>query len=73
MIESDGGLWVITKSSDEICKNYCKNLTVKASLHRKIDAEERRLGKETGLDTPVPPTVNDEWWSLKILVVQLTL
>jgi len=26
-----------------------------------IDAEERKLGKERGLDTLTPPTVNDEW------------
>jgi len=34
---------------------------VKASVQVMIDAEERRLGMATGLDTPVPPTVNDEW------------
>ena len=29
-----------------------------------IDAEERRWGSGKGLETLVPPTVNDEWWLL---------
>jgi len=34
---------------------------VKAFYLLMIDAEKRRWGEGIGLDTQLPPTVNDEW------------
>ena len=37
----------------------------------KIDAEERRIGQESGLDTLVLLSVNNEWQSLKNISVNV--
>lgn len=37
---------------------------VKAFIYLKIDADKRKGGKETGLDTQLLLPVNDEWWLL---------
>ena len=40
---------------------------VKAFYLLMIDAEKRRGGKETGLDTHIPLSVNDEWWLANLI------
>jgi len=40
---------------------------VKAFYLILIDAEKRRWGQEIGLETQIPPTVNDEWWIVSFL------
>ena len=34
----------------------------KVALWTETDAEVRKLGQQTGLDTPVVLTVNDDYW-----------
>lgn len=42
-------------------------LKVKAFYLILIDAEILRWEKEIGLETLVPPTVNDEWWIISFI------
>jgi hypothetical protein len=39
----------------------------KAALWTETDAEARKLGEQTGLDTPVVLAVNDGHWVLEVL------
>ncbi len=42
------------------CVDIRRNAGAKATLWPASDAEERKLGEQTGLDTPVVLAVNDE-------------
>ena len=43
----------------------------KAALWSTTDAEARKLGEQTGLDTPVVLAVNDGHWVEELLCVSL--